>query len=73
MPAQLVNALWDQITVIEAQEQLKLYRAMDWPNMKQGPRREEHKKLYRMAYPAELKEAKALTPEQITSIINSRG
>lgn len=51
----LLNEMWGQITVIEAQEQLKLLIALDWPNMKKTARQKKHKELYNQAYPSELR------------------
>ena len=50
-----VMSLWDCITIIEAQEQLKMLSALDWPNMKKSQRTNFHKELFKKAYPSEIR------------------
>ena len=47
--------MWQNITVIEAQEQLKRLTEIDWSNMKQAQRKKLHKKLYDLAFSGDLK------------------
>jgi hypothetical protein len=49
---------------------LKQYKISDWPNMKKHARESEHKRLYRIAYPATMQERKSLTVEEISKILN---
>lgn len=73
LPAQTVDSLWQQITIIEAQEQLKMFRAMDWPNLKKSEREKEHKRLFKIAYPKELRQSESISPGALQSLINSGG
>ena len=50
-----VIRLWDCITVIEAQEQLKRLQASDWHRMKKTNRDKIHKDLFDKAYPKQNK------------------
>lgn len=50
-----VQSLWECITMIEAQEQLKMMNSLDWPNLKKEQRKNLHKDLYKQAYPDALK------------------
>lgn len=46
-----VQSLWECITMIEAQEQLKMMTCLDWPNLKKAQRQNLHKDLFAKAYP----------------------
>ena len=53
--------MWESITVIEAQEQLKMFTVSDWPNMKKQAKQKLHKDLFRKAYPSNLKQKNYVT------------
>lgn len=61
MPAARFNGLWKAIDVLEAQEQLVLIRAFQYPQLKKQARSDRDKKLYAAAYPRDIykKEAKS--------------
>lgn len=51
LPNLAVRKLWEGITMIEAQEQLKAFQVQDWPNMKKQTRAKTHRDLFKKAYP----------------------
>ncbi len=51
LPNEGVDKLWECITMIEAQEQLKAFQVQDWPNMKKQTRAKTHRDLFKKAYP----------------------
>lgn len=57
--------MWEAITMIEAQEQLKLLSALDWPHMKRQQRQKLHKELYNKAYPSNILKRKKITIEDL--------
>lgn len=54
LPAKVFNNLWKAIDILEAQEQLVLIRAFQYPKLKQSAQREKDKKLYAAAYPRDI-------------------
>lgn len=66
----LFDEYWQAITVIEAQEQLKLLSAQDWTKLKQGTREKQHKQLHRDAYPASFNETKQITNGDLAKILS---
>lgn len=63
-----IDTLWEAITSIEAQEQLKLMNALDWPNMKKEQRQKRHRELYKQAYPSSIKEKNYITLEDLDKL-----
>lgn len=63
--------LWECITIIEAQEQLKLFEAQDWSHMKKAARQKKHKALYAAAFPSEMKPKNYVSPEQMLAVLGS--
>lgn len=61
--------MWQAITVIEAQEQLKKLNVADWPNMNKTARTKMHKELFSKAYPREIKKKNYITPEQLQKVL----
>lgn len=61
--------MWQAITVIEAQEQLKKLNVADWPNMKKAARTKMHKELFSKAYPREIKKKNYITAEQLQKVL----
>jgi hypothetical protein len=57
--------LFEHITIIEAQEQLKMLSAHDWPNMKKEKRKQLHRELYQKAYPKHLRKKNFVTAEDV--------
>lgn len=51
LPFDAVNKLWECITMIEAQEQLKRFTEHDYPNLKTDKRKKLHGELHKIAYP----------------------
>lgn len=69
LPNDAVEKLWECITMIEAQEQLKEFVAFDWPNMKKAQRTKLHKDLYNQAYPNQLKKKNYITIEDLGKVL----
>lgn len=68
-PESVLNQMWEQITVIEAQEQLKLMSALDWPNMKKSTREKNHRALFKEAYPSAIREKKYITVQDLQKVV----
>lgn len=62
--------LFEQITVIEAQEQLKSFSVADWPNMKQSHRDKTRKELYQKAYPKHLRKKNFVSAEEVQKLLS---
>lgn len=60
--------LWECITMIEAQEQLKNLSALDWPNMKKESRNKMHRDLMKKAYPFS-KQKKSITASDLAKML----
>lgn len=50
-PTNIVDAMWEGITMIEAQNTLSQLTVADWPNKKSSDRTKIHKELFNKAYP----------------------
>ena len=61
--------MWDCITVIEAQNQLTLLTALDFPNMKKTQRQKLHKEVYKLAYPSEIRAKNYVSIEDLQRIV----
>lgn len=61
--------MWEAITVIEAQEQLKNMTLMDWPNLKKAQRTKLHKELCKNAYPSEIRKKNYISPEELLKVL----
>ena len=61
--------MWECITMIEAQEQLKELTSKDWPNMKKATREKFHKELYSKAYPKEMRTKKYITVQDLQKVL----
>lgn len=61
--------MWNMISTIEAQEQLKQMSVADWPNMKKPARTKIHKELFSKAYPSEVRKKNYITPEQLQKVL----
>ena len=64
-----VEMIWQNITTIEAQEQLKMFNAMDWPNLKKNKRQSLHKELFAKAFPGEIKPKNFVSIKEIQSAL----
>jgi hypothetical protein len=64
-----VDMLWQSITIIEAQEQLKAFGVADWPNIKKSERTKIHKNLFNLAYPSELKEKNLISLDELKKVM----
>ena len=62
---QLIDSLWRSISMIEAQEQLKLISAVNFPNEKKSDKKTKHKELHGLAYPNELKPKNYVSLEDV--------
>ena len=65
----LIESLWNNISVIEAQEQMKKLTVADWPNMKKSSRSKLHKDLHNQAYPTHLRKKNYVTPEDLAKVL----
>jgi hypothetical protein len=61
--------MWQAITVFEAQEQLRTLTCLDWPNMKKNQRQKLHKELYKLAYPAEIRNKNYISVQDLQRIV----
>lgn len=69
LPKRTLDVMWECITIIEAQDQLKMFNALDWPNMKKGQRQKLHKELYRQAYPSQLRAKNYISVQDLQRIV----
>lgn len=69
LPKRTLDIMWECITVIEAQDQLKSFNISDWPNMKKAQRQKLHKELYRQAYPASLRKKNKITADDFAKML----
>jgi len=69
LPDRQLGIMWQAITVIEAQEQLKQMSVADWPNMKKNSREKIHKELFQKAYPKDQSKKNFITPQQLQKIL----
>lgn len=69
LPKRTLNVMWECITIIEAQEQLKQLTVSDWANMKKNQREKLHKELYRQAFPSELKPKNYVSLSDIQKVL----
>ena len=69
LPKRTLDVMWEAITIIEAQDQLSLLSALDWPNMKKQKRQELHRDLFRKAYPSSLREKNYVSVEDLQRIV----
>jgi hypothetical protein len=65
----LLHMMWNAITVIEAQEQLKAMTVADWPNMKQSQRTKLHKDLHDQAYPNNLQKKNFISIDELQKVL----
>lgn len=63
-----LDKMWEAITMIEAQEQLKQLSVMDWPNMKKDKRQKMHKELHRQAYPKSMTAKNYITIDDLKAM-----
>lgn len=61
--------MWQAITVIEAQEQLKMFDALDWPNLKKNERQKKHKNLSKLAFPNDIIQKKYITAQDLQRVL----
>lgn len=69
MDADVVEAYWKAIDVIEAQEMLKALQVSDYPYLKKEGRKRLYKSMHNKAYPNENVNAKILTTEQVDKFL----
>lgn len=67
-----VSMLWESITMIEAQEQLKRLTVADWPNMKKSQRDKRHKELFAMAYPSEIRPKNSISVNDLKKFMGQK-
>lgn len=63
VPKRTLDIMWECITIIEAQDQLKMMNALDWPNMKKNQRQKLHRDLFKQAYPSSVKQKTVVDAE----------
>lgn len=61
--------MWQAITVLEAQDQLRMMGLMDWPNMKKNNRQKIHRDLHRLAYPSSAKEKNYISMQDVQMML----
>lgn len=66
------SVLWMGIDHIEAQNQLNMLKAMDWPNMKEGDRKSYHKELVLIAFEKQKPGAKKLSNKELAQVLRKR-
>lgn len=64
-----LDVMWQCITMIEAQEQLKAMTIADWPNMKKAQRQKLHKDLFRQAFPRALKQKNIIELSDLQKVL----
>ncbi len=69
MESQKVDGLWECITMIEAQEQLKAFTVQDWSHMKKAQRTKLHKELFKKAYPSEIRQKNYITIDDLSKVL----
>lgn len=73
MLAEDVSLLWESITILEAQKQLKELIVADWPNMKPSERKKFHRDLFSKAYPDEIQTKQQITVADLKKIMGMNG
>lgn len=68
-PKGTLDVMWEAVTVIEAQDQLKLLTALDWPNLKKNKRQEVHRDLFRKAYPSSMSRKNYVSVEDLQRMV----
>ena len=68
-PAKALDKMWEAITMIEAQDQLKTLTALDWPNMKKAQKTKYHKELHTQAFPQFTRSKKYITPKDLQRVL----
>jgi len=69
VPRRTLSAMWECMTIIEAQDQLKLFTALDWPNMKKAQRQKLHRELHRLAYPSNIQAKKFISVADLQNVL----
>lgn len=69
MSSVTLEKFWQGITIIEAQEQLKMMSVMDWPNMKKDKRQKAHKELHKQAYPSSMSPKNYITIDDLKNMV----
>lgn len=70
MPACDANIYYRAITVIEAQEMLKQLQIVSYPKTSKEAQQKLHRSLHRQAYPEQYNADKAVSAEQMASILS---
>lgn len=69
LPQRQLNAMWECISILEAQEQLNKMSLMDWPNLKKDKRAKVHKELFKKAYPSEIRKKNYISAEDLAKVL----
>jgi len=72
VPKRTLDMMWECITIMEAQDQLKLLNALDWPNMKKQQRSKLHRELFSQAYPSALKKKQKISIQDLQKVLHGR-
>lgn len=65
----MVESMWLAMTPIEAQDELKSLKRMDWPNLKKRDREKLHKEYTNLSFPDEMKPKNYVSPEQVQKLL----
>jgi hypothetical protein len=69
LPKRTLEVMWECITIIEAQNQLKDLTSLDFPNMKKPQRQKLHKELYKLAYPSDVRSKNYITADDLKKLV----
>jgi hypothetical protein len=72
MTSEDVSMLWESMTAIEAQDELKKMVIADWPNMKKSQRDKRHKELFAMAYPSEIRTKNSISVNDLKKFMGQK-
>ncbi len=70
LPIDVAASLWENITVIEAQEMRKMFEIQIFPNLKEEARINLDRKYHKMAYPEEYSDKPLTTAELARKLAN---
>jgi len=69
LPERQLRTMWECVTILEAQDQLKQMALMDWPHMKKAERTKLHKDLFKKAYPSEIRKKNYISADELAKVL----
>lgn len=69
MKMSVLQTLWENITIIEAQEQLKQMTVNDWPNMSKSGRNNLHRDIFKQAYPSQIQQKNYVDIKDLSRVL----